>query len=388
MKKGKKAFAAMGVILLLLVVLLNLGNLAAPDRTFSEEENRMLTKKPAATLSGILDGTFMKNYEAYQTDQFVFRDTWSRVRTVADRALGKRKSNGVYQGENGQLYEEPAALTDAAYRNLDAMRTFSEHHGDLNRYVLLAPGAAGVMKENLPPFAPVEDQEEQLKNIHTYLGDSWQEISVYDTLREHRKEYLYYRSDHHWTTLGAYTAFSQAADIMGLTGQGQELQPYEVTDSFRGTLASRSGYQVEPDTISVYWPTLEERLVVNYVEEQKKSASLYATEKLEGKDKYGLFLDGNHPVVNIRTLTEGGRRLLMLKDSYANCFVPFLTGYFEEIVLIDPRYYYGDLEELMREKDFTDVLFLYNLNTFLEDNVLHQVLETEGSDAGATSTGV
>ena len=115
--------------------------------------------------------------------------------------------------------------------------------------------------------------------------------------------------------------------------------------------------------------------MVTYVEEQKKSPSLYASKKLESRDKYGVFLDGNHPVVKIRTMAESDRSLLLLKDSYANCFVPFLTASFREIVLVDPRYYYGDLNTLMEEQEFTDILFLYNLNTFLEDDVLHFVLE-------------
>ena len=111
------------------------------------------------------------------------------------------------------------------------------------------------------------------------------------------------------------------------------------------------------------------------MEEQKKSASLYASEKLKGRDKYGVFLDGNHPIVKIRTMADSDRTLLLLKDSYANCFVPFLTSSFREIVLVDPRYYYGNIEELLLEQNFTDILILYNLNTFLQDDVLHFVLE-------------
>lgn len=375
MKKGKKAYRAMGLVLLFLLILLNMLNLKMPDRAFSEEENRMLAGKPALTLSGLLDGSFMKQFETYETDQFAYRDGWNRVRTTADRVLGKKESGGVYLGKNGQLYEKPAAFSDAVSRNLDAMRSFGERHGELNSYVLLVPNAAGVQKEGLPPFAPVEDQEAQLEAMNAYLGDALKPISVYETLREKREEYLYYRSDHHWTTLGAFYAFSQAAEVMELPERQNPLTSCALTNNFLGTLSSRSGYQVTSDTISVYWPEREEELVVTYVEEQKKSASLYATEKLSGKDQYGVFLNGNHPLVQIRTMAEGGRRLLILKDSYANCFVPFLTEYFEEIVLVDPRYYYGDLEQLLKEKEVTDVLFLYNLNTFLGDRVLYQTLE-------------
>lgn len=168
---------------------------------------------------------------------------------------------------------------------------------------------------------------------------------------------------------------------MGLETIG-EPEFCELAGNFEGTLSSKSGYRVPLDTISVYRPQEEERLAVTYVEEQEKKASLYASARLDTKDKYGVFLDGNHPVVEIRTMAESNRKLLLVKDSYANCFVPFLTGQFREIVLVDPRYYYGELEELMETHAFTDVLFLYNLNTFLEDNVLHFVLQETDATEG------
>ena len=206
------------------------------------------------------------------------------------------------------------------------------------------------------------------------------EIPLYETLRAHKDEYLYYRSDHHWTTLGAWYAYEKAAEVMNIPGVAEKAENigenlYPVTAQFQGTLSARSGYQVSDDTIEVYWPEPETELVVTYVQEQTKSASLYASEKLSTKDKYGMFLNGNHPLTEIRTMASTGRKLLLVKDSYANCFVPYLTDGFEEIVLVDPRYYYDNLEKLMGQYGFTDVLFLYNLNTFLEDDVLQYVLE-------------
>lgn len=351
-------------------------NLFSEDRVFSEAENRYLEQRPALRIAGIMDGKFMSSYEKYQTDQFFARDSWIEFRSAADRLLGKNESGGIYLGKNQQLYEKPAGFQEQIWENLDAIKAFAARCPDQRMYLLLAPGAAGVNPEGLPPFAPVENQWDQLRQIRDYLNGSVREIPVYETLREHREEYLYYRTDHHWTTLGAWYAFLEADKVMELEGSsGTEMDAYPVTSRFEGTLASRSGYQVPPDTISVFWPKETEQLVVTYVEEQKKSASLYASKKLEGRDKYGVFLDGNHPVVKIRTMAESGRTLLLLKDSYANCFVPFLTSSFREIVMVDPRYYYGNLTTLMEEHEFTDILFLYNLNTFLEDDVLHFVLE-------------
>ena len=349
------------------------------DTAFSDTENRMLQQKPVFSWADLADGRFMGNFEKYQTDQFIFRREWIGLQTAADRLLGKNKSGDVYLGE-GQLLEEPSKLSENVWENLDAIGAFCRNQTGVKCYLMLVPDAASVQREKLPAYAPVADQAEQLENIRSYLEKKENpvtEIPLYEMLREHREESLYYRTDHHWTTLGARYAYQSAAGQMGLPGaeNGEEKKLYPVSDSFQGTLAARSGYRVPDDTIEVYWPDQKEELVVTYVQEQTKSASLYAAEKLKTRDKYGMFLNGNHPLTEIRTMASTGRKLLLIKDSYANCFVPFLTGDFEEIVLVDPRYYYDSAEKLMKQYGFTDVLFLYNLNTFLEDDVLHYVLE-------------
>lgn len=349
------------------------------DTAFSDTENRMLQQKPVFSWADLADGRFMGSFEKYQTDQFILRREWIGLQTAADRLLGKNKSGDVYLGE-GQLLEEPSKLSENVWENLDAIGAFCRNQTGVKCYLMLVPDAASVQREKLPAYAPVAEQAEQLEEIRSYLEKKENpvtEIPLYEMLREHREEALYYRTDHHWTTLGARYAYQSAAGLMGLPGaeNGEEKKLYPVSDSFQGTLAARSGYRVPDDTIEVYWPDQEEDLVVTYVQEQTKSASLYAAEKLKTRDKYGIFLNGNHPLTEIRTMASTGRKLLLIKDSYANCFVPFLTGDFEEIVLVDPRYYYDSAEKLMKQYGFTDILFLYNLNTFLEDDVLHYVLE-------------
>ena len=349
------------------------------DTAFSDTENRMLQQKPVFSWADLADGRFMGSFEKYQTDQFILRREWIGLQTAADRLLGKNKSGDVYLGE-GQLLEEPSKLSENVWENLDAIGAFCRKQTGVTCYLMLVPDAASVQREKLPAYAPVAEQAEQLEEIRSYLEKKENpvtEIPLYEMLREHREEALYYRTDHHWTTLGARYAYQSAAGLMGLPGaeNGEEKKLYPVSDSFQGTLAARSGYRVPDDTIEVYWPDQEEDLVVTYVQEQTKSASLYAAEKLKTRDKYGIFLNGNHPLTEIRTMASTGRKMLLIKDSYANCFVPFLTGDFEEIVLVDPRYYYDSAEKLMKQYGFTDILFLYNLNTFLEDDVLHYVLE-------------
>lgn len=367
--------ARLGAFFVLFLFGFGILNFFHKDRSFSETENRMLEQKPVWQAASVLDGRLMSSFERYQTDQFVFRDGFIQIRTAADWLRGSRESGGVFLGRERTLYEKPEKLQEHTWENLDALSGFALRHPELPVYLLLAPDAAGVRPEGLPPFAPVENQREQLEEISRYLNGAVKEIPVLDALREHREEYIYYRTDHHWTTLGAWYAYEKAAEVMGLAPVSGEPPLYKASDSFEGTLASRSGYRVPADEIQIFWQQEQTELVVTYTQEQEKSTTLYEPEKLKTKDKYGIFMNGNHPIAEIRTLADSDRKLLLVKDSYANCFVPFLTSQFREIVMVDPRYYYGNLEELLKQYGFTDVLFLYNMNTFLKDDVLHFTLE-------------
>lgn len=371
--------ARLGAFFVLFLFGFGILNFFHKDRSFSETENRILEQKPAWQAASVLDGRLMSSFERYQTDQFVFRDGFIQIRTAADWLRGSRESGDVFLGRERTLYEKPEKLQEHTWENLDALSQFAGRHPELPVYLMLAPDAAGVSPEGLPPFAPVEAQKEQLEEISRYLNGAVKEIPVWDVLREHREEYIYYRTDHHWTTLGAWYACEKAVEVMGLNPVEGEPPLYTASDSFEGTLASRSGYRVPADEIQIFWPGEQTELVVTYVQEQEKSASLYEPEKLKTKDKYGIFMNGNHPLTEIRTLADSDRKLLLVKDSYANCFVPFLTSQFREIVMVDPRYYYGNLEELLQQYGFTDVLFLYNMNTFLKDDVLHFALEEPSS---------
>lgn len=168
---------------------------------------------------------------------------------------------------------------------------------------------------------------------------------------------------------------------MNLDSASVSYEKLPVSYSFQGTLSAKSGFRSsEKDEIDVFLPK-DSNLssVVSYVDQQKKSASFYSTKQLDGRDKYAMFFDGNHPKVIISTPVEENRTLLVLKDSYANCFVPFLAQHYRTIVMVDPRYYYGDLEELLQVENIQEVLYLYNANTFFSDTSLELTLAPSNS---------
>ena len=241
------------------------------------------------------------------------------------------------------------------------------------------PDAAEIWKEKLPAFAVTEDQSAQLDRLRAELPDTMQWIDAGAALEEHKDEAIYYNTDHHWTSLGAYYAFQNAKEVLGLDeAYAETYTPYAVTNSFNGTLAARSGYERgQQETIYIYFPDGENPVeaVVHDVENGQKTASLYASEKLEEKDKYAVFLGGNSPLLDIRTTSDSTETLLIFKDSYANCFIPFLIPYYRQILVVDPRYYYGNVQELIDENQIANILFLYNANTFFTDNSLSGVLD-------------
>lgn len=373
----KKTMALLFLGMMEMIVLINL---ISRDKEFSDKENRMLEQKPQFSLAGIESGRFMDRYEAYKSDQFAGRNLWVSLKTRVDLLAGKRDSNGVFKGKNHYLLEDIARPDEEQMQqNLETIKGFESKYNTIPMYMMLVPNAANILEDKLPHFAVTEDQNQVLEEIQKAMGEQITWVDAGKALKAHKKENIYYRTDHHWTTLGAYYAYQQLAETMKLdTSKAPKLEKYAVTSTFNGTLSAVSGYETGyEEPIYIYAPKNDDdapKVVVNYVEEQKKTATLYDSSKLKEKDKYAVFLGGNHAMVDIRTTADTTDRLLLIKDSYANCLVPFLTPYYREIIIIDPRYYYGNLDEVMTENKVTSVLFLYNGNTFVEDNSISGVL--------------
>lgn len=372
-------FHRLGLLFFLLPVIVLVSSIILPDTGFSEKENRILASRPALKLDQIISGAYEKQFETYENDQFPLRDMWITLKATTDRLMGKVEENGVYLGKNGYLMEAFNAPSQTQYdATVNAMTSFAQKHSDLKQYALIAPNSVNILKSNLPAFAPADDQNpwiDQLKDSLTSAGVTF--IDIRDTFTDHKAEDLYYHTDHHWTTLGAYYAYLQAAAVMGIDTSSDSYDKAPVSQTFKGTLSAKSGFRSsETDELDVFLPNGDNTLssVVNYVDEQKKSASFYDTSKLNTRDKYALFFGGNHAQIKISTPTESNNTLLVLKDSYANSFVPFLAQHYRKIIMIDPRYYYGDLEQLLQVENVQEVLYLYNANTFFADTSLELAL--------------
>ena len=380
-KRRGRIESLIGKIFLLSLFLVLLVNIIAPDREQSDQENRMLDTMPKLSLTGVLNGDFMEQWESYMSDQFAGRNLLRGLKVKLDRLGGSRMENGVIIGKDGQLFEDIAVPDSELFTdNINAVKSFAEMYPDIPTTVMLIPDAACILSDSLPVFATVEDQSQMFSMVERGLGDSVSWVDAYSALNKHKTEKLYYKTDHHWTTQAAFYVFQEAAAGLGIEGDvSDDYVSYTVTDSFNGVLASKSGAGLdEKEQIDIYVPTAgDDDVIVNYVDEAKKRTSLYDSSKLETRDKYGVFFGGNTSVMDIKTMSTSRQRLLVVKDSFADCFIPFLTPYYREIVVVDPRYYSGTLEDIMETYRITDALILYSGNTFMTDNNISGVFTGE-----------
>ncbi len=361
-------------LLLVFVLLFDLLGYLTPDRSYSEQENRKLAVFPPLRASALSEGSWFSDFDSYFADQFPARDFWISLQLQFSRWMGATESNGVLLCDGHYLMEQPVApgaqqLADT----LAALRAFAGQHSETNMLLCVAPNAAAILPEKLPAQLPVRDQLADLRALAADV-EGLRFVDVSDALLAQKDTQLYYRTDHHWTTRGAACAFEALAPAMGLETAGMQYTVYPVSTTFEGTLASRSGCHEVRDTVELWIPETEIEYYVTYEDSATRTCSLYSPDALSQKDHYTVFFGGNHPRVDITTTAETGKCLLLFKDSYANCMVQLMTPYYEKIILIDPRYYYGDVDSLIRREGITDVLFLYNANTFFEDTSLAELL--------------
>lgn len=370
-----------GIIFILILFLFLIINIIVPNKEKSVQENRMLATKPKFRLSSLISGDYDEKFEAYMDDQFVGRDMWRKLKVTVDRICGSRLENGVYIGRNGQLLEQiEVADENHLAANIKAIKSFSESQKKIPVRMMLVPDAANVLNHSLPALAKPEDQTQMFSMVRKDLGDSVEWIDVSTELNKHKTEKIYYKTDHHWTTLGAFYAFQATTPSLGIEGDlSGKYVSHAVSSSFNGMLASKSGVNLgEKEQIDIYVPTEEDTdLIIDYVDEGKRSTSLYDSSKLKEKDQYTVFLGGNSSLLDIRTVSTSTKRLLLVKDSFANSFIPFLTPYYREIVVVDPRYYSGTINDLMDSYRISEVLFLYSGNTFFKDNNISGVFAVE-----------
>jgi len=365
-------------IFFLLPMILLLGSIFSLDRESSQRENRNLTQLPKLTAASLFSGDYMTRFEKYMSDQVVGRDGFVAAKTFLNRATGKTEQNGVYIGEDGWLFEEPSKYDDEKVtETVDAIRSFFEECEIEHQMFVLVPNSSEIVTDKLPKHLSFESQENQIQKIYSRLPEKINCIDAEGALKNGgNPEKLYYKSDHHWTSYGAKSVFDTVAKSWELDVDSVNYQTYALSDSFFGTLSSSSGIYDNPDVIEAIIPENSAGTYIVLNSSQKtKSVSMFDLSKLENGNQYEVFLGGNFSKLTITTTSNTENKLLLFKDSYANCMLPMLTPFFSEIVVVDARYFTDDIRAVVNDGEFTHMMFLYNVNTFLEDTSLKSVLE-------------
>lgn len=353
-----------GVLCLSAVLLLS------PKKEFSENENRYLEKMPEFTVKAMLAGEYTESLGDWLADHFPMRDFFMGLKTKTELAGGRKEINHIYIGEDGYLIE-PYAVPQNTERIIDTFVSFDKKikEKDVAVSLMLVPTAVTVYEDKLPAYAPLSGQMETAREIYEATGIH--AIDCSEKLLAASGEQLYYRTDHHWTTMGAYCGYLAYCEEKGISPVPEEaLEAQTVTDGFAGTLYSKvNDYSHRKDEIMIFTNPADE-LIVTYQDTGEVSDSLYNFDYLQEKDKYSMFLNNIHPLVEIENKNASSEAVLVLiKDSYANSMVPFLAHHYKKIYVFDTRYYKGGPSAFLEEhSEVTDVLLLYNMNTLDSDS--------------------
>ena len=375
------------------------------DRAFSEFENTSLAQKPAFSWSSFVDGSFGNKYVKYINEQFLGRDNWISMKAVADMGLGRIESHGVTYGDDHYLMEKLEIVEDQNYpanagTNIVKQTALDRSNGMVSSFLQmydqpitfsLVPNSYAILEDEVPTGFPGADQQAYTQQIYRTLSEADDQLEIVDfsdALSQHKDEYIYYRTDHHWTTLGAYYAYVAYCEQKGLTPVSlEELKENKVED-FYGTFYSKAKRPSQPaDTITWYDVDVDEFAFVANLQQDKQLAQLGEVvqedglellrvdgmmdqRKFEVRDKYAAFMWGNSGYVKIKSShnlnhQEGKTsRLLLFKDSYANSMIPYLTYNYDEIIVVDLRYMAKSTKELMQE-EFDDIFVMYNFSTYV-----------------------
>ncbi|WP_101773600.1 DHHW family protein [Peptostreptococcus faecalis] len=362
---------SLGSVMVLLVIMFVI--VFHKDSKVSVAENRELQQKPGISTSEILSGDYSKDYSKYLSDQFPNRTGFIKLKAKFDLALGNKEINGVYIGKDGYLIEGfKKSDKESTISKVESINSFAAANPKIKFSFMLVPNKVEIYKNLMPNNAPVDSQSEYISEVKSLLSDKVKLVNPTKSLNSLKNnDNIYFKTDHHWTVDGAYIAYSDYCKAMDLQAAdlSNTFNKSLATDKYYGSLYYKNGAQIgKAEDLYLYLQQGNNPLIVKYYDTKKKVPSLYDVSKLEGRDPYEVFTGGNHTQIKIRTNVETDKKLLLIKDSYANAMLPFLVNNYAEINVIDLRYFSGSLKEVLNNNDVTDVLILNGVNTFNSDS--------------------
>lgn len=348
---------------------MSLISIVIPKKTFSYIENRKLSSMPEFNIESVLSKSFMGKYEKYVDDHIILRDGFVKLSTYSKMLMGQQKINNVLLGLDGYLFEDMEIKDDKIYqKNIEDIKVFLENNS--NSYIGIIPSSIEILENERPKYYKCISQLEIINNLYTNMKDK--EIDIYSVLKKHNSEYIYYKTDHHWTTLGAYYGYISICNKLGIIPYSLNAFEIElIDDDFKGTIQSKINIDISRDSLYRYNPffDIKYQRIINE-DTNNVLDSLYDYNKLESKEKYAVYLGGNNSIIRLKSSIEDKKKLLIVKDSYSHSLAPFLLNHYSEIVLLDLRYYHSGVQSFIEKENFDDILLLYSIDTFVNDKNL------------------
>lgn len=371
------------VLFTVFIVFFSVADIITPDRNNTESEK--LAQKPKFSMKALLktDTTSYKSeyttkYEKYIEDQFFLRDNWVDIKSVTELALGKIQNNNVVMGKDGYQFEIYRTLDQRKYGvNKDYLNKFFQQYPNLNFTFAIVPNSYAILEEKVPYGLGNIDQRKEITQINNEIQEkNVKKLNLFPILESQKEAYIYYKTDHHWTTYGAYLAYRAYVENLGLTPVAYEsLTPNEVSN-FKGTFYKKSKFiHTQPDILTYF-----EIPTTSVTIDTKEYNDYYDRTKFEQADKYDAFLRGNNGVtilksaVNTNAIIEETSRVMVIKDSYSNSFAPFLLYNFDEVYIVDLRSITQSLKEILTTIEFDDILVMYNYVSFIWDTELYKLI--------------
>ena len=355
----------------ILVILFTVIDIINSPNEFSELENRKLSQMPILSLKSYIDTSFSSDYEKYINDQFFLRNNWIDLKSRIEYLLGKRENNDIIFGKENYLFKKFTTFNDEMLENnLNSIITFTNNYNKEVDFFII-PNSYAVYDELTPRYLPLVDQLSLINSINSYLSlksnDHINTINVAEELLKNKDDYIYYKTDHHWTSYGAYLAYLTYMDYLGLEIVDINNLEKITINNFLGTYYNRSKYFKADSDFITYYNILGLHIEID----GKEQLSLMDLDKFKGSDKYSAFLWGNNgltKVINENISEERkGSSILIFKDSYANSFIQFLSYNYEIIDIIDLRYFKESIRNFMKDKDYNEILIMYSFNNLSTD---------------------
>ena len=324
------------------------------------------------SFSSVMDGSLFKNIENRFAVNFENRDFWISSKAEIESQICEKLVNNVYIGDD-RLLNADISYSPFYDSNADIVNRFS-HNNDSAVYFVAVPSSSGVYSDILPEYLTDNTEEQCIDNFYARLGNNIRRIDAYNILKRLNENYIYFRSDTKWTSYGAYCVYRTVIQKLGFQPSPYDKYTIEhVTDNFRGDLWEKSRYmKSKPDILDIYNYNDGAELIscTGTDNDMKKSAkSLYYRDAVNSDDMYRLYLGDDMPLVQITTSVNNERKLLVIKDNFANCFIPFLIQHYSVIDIFSPECADREITDFLNISDYEQILFLFGTDSLGDENI-------------------